>query len=169
MDRPQLLKKIVEWLRAGYPNGVPQGDYIPLVALLRRQLSADELDQVTGDLIDDSLQALEPISKIDAGVRITKVTEELPHEADIARVRQLLIAAGWPFDDEPLADTLFPHRRPPDGDRPDPPPAATTGPESPQAQPLPAEPPQAEPPQAEPPPAGQHGAGVQDDETGDDS
>ena len=78
MDRPQLLMKVVEWLRAGYPTGVPQGDYIPLVALLRRQLFDDELDQVTSDLIDDSLRHLEPISKIDAGVKITKVTDELP-------------------------------------------------------------------------------------------
>lgn len=112
MDRPQLLMKVVEWLRAGYPNGVPQGDYIPLVALLRRQLSDDELDQVTSDLIDDSLRHLEPISKIDAGVTITKVTDELPHAVDIARVRQLLVVAGWPFDDEPLADTITPNASP---------------------------------------------------------
>ena len=112
MDRPQLLMKVVEWLRAGYPNGVPQGDYIPLVALLRRQLSDDELDQVTSDLIDDSLRHLEPISKIDAGVKITKVTDELPHAVDIARVRQLLVVAGWPFDDEPLADTITPNASP---------------------------------------------------------
>ena len=112
MDRPQLLMKVVEWLRAGYPNGVPQGDYIPLVALLRRQLSDDELDQVTSDLIDDSLRHLEPISKIDAGVKTTKVTDELPHAVDIARVRQLLVVAGWPFDDEPLADTITPNASP---------------------------------------------------------
>ncbi len=112
MDRPQLLMKVVEWLRAGYPNGVPQGDYIPLVALLRRQLSDDELDQVTSDLIDDSLRHLEPISKIDAGVKITKVTDELPHAVDSARVRQLLVVAGWPFDDEPLADTITPNASP---------------------------------------------------------
>ena len=112
MDRPQLLMKVVEWLRAGYPNGVPQGDYIPLVALLRRQLSDDELDQVTSDLIDDSLRHLELISKIDAGVKITKVTDELPHAVDIARVRQLLVVAGWPFDDEPLADTITPNASP---------------------------------------------------------
>ncbi len=112
MDRPQLLMKVVEWLRAGYPNGVPQGDYIPLVALLRRQLFDDELDQVTSDLIDDSLRHLEPISKIDAGVKITKVTDELPHAVDIARVRQLLVVAGWPFDDEPLADTITPNASP---------------------------------------------------------
>jgi len=128
VDRPQLLRKVVEWLRAGYPNGVPQGDYIPLVALLRRQLSGEELDHVTAELIDDSLHQLEPISKIDAGVKITKVTDELPHEADIARVRELLFAGGWPFDDEPLADTLPPEPpRPPAAEQP----PESTGPPEP--------------------------------------
>ncbi|GAA3699895.1 DUF3349 domain-containing protein [Gordonia hankookensis] len=102
MDRPQFLQRIVEWLRAGYPDGVPQGDYIPLVALLRRQLTEDEVQEVSVDLIAESPPPPEPISKIDAAVRITKVTHELPHEADIARVRSHLEASGWPFDDSPL-------------------------------------------------------------------
>ena len=33
-----VLSAIVDFLRVGYPEGVPQQDYIPLLALLRRQL-----------------------------------------------------------------------------------------------------------------------------------
>ncbi|MGV9712240.1 DUF3349 domain-containing protein [Gordonia sp. NPDC003424] len=102
MDRPQFLRRIVDWLRAGYPNGVPQEDYIPLVAILRRQLSEDEVQEVSAELIAESAPPPEPISKIDAGVKITKVTHELPHDDDVARVRAHLEAAGWPFDDAPL-------------------------------------------------------------------
>ena len=102
MDNPLFLKKIVDWLRAGYPDGVPQADYIPLVALLRRQLSNDELQAVSDELIAESAPPPEPISKIDAGVKITKVTQELPHDDDVARVRRHLEAQGWPFDDRPL-------------------------------------------------------------------
>ncbi|GAB83803.1 DUF3349 domain-containing protein [Gordonia rubripertincta] len=98
MDRPQLLYRIIEWLRTGYPDGVPQGDYIPLVALLRRQLSEDEVQEVSSRLIRQSPPPPEPISKIDAAVAITKVTRELPHEDDIARVRRHLESSGWPFD-----------------------------------------------------------------------
>lgn len=101
-DRPQFLKKIIDWLRAGYPDGVPTDDYIPLVALLRRQLSEDEVDEVSGELIRESAPPPEPISKIDAGVKISKVTHELPHEADIERVRAYLESRGWPFNDHPL-------------------------------------------------------------------
>ena len=28
--------KVLDWLRAGYPDGVPPRDYFPLIALLRR-------------------------------------------------------------------------------------------------------------------------------------
>ncbi|MGV9826327.1 MULTISPECIES: DUF3349 domain-containing protein [unclassified Gordonia (in: high G+C Gram-positive bacteria)] len=101
-DRPQFLKRIVDWLRAGYPNGVPENDFNPLIALLRRQLTEDEVTEVSGELIRESPPPPEPISKIDAGVKITRVTQELPHDADIDRVRAHLEALGWPFDDQPL-------------------------------------------------------------------
>ncbi|MBD0861904.1 DUF3349 domain-containing protein [Gordonia sp. zg691] len=100
MDRPQFLTRVVEWLRDGYPDGVPQGDYIPLVALLRRQLSEDEVVQVSSELIQESPPPPEPISKVDAGVKITRYTHELPHEDDIARVRAHLEGSGWPFGNE---------------------------------------------------------------------
>lgn len=103
MDRPQFLQRVIEWLRAGYPEGVPQGDYIPLVALLRRQLTEDEVQQVSSELIAEAQTPDEPISKVDAAVKIIEVTNELPHEDDIARVRGHLESSGWPFDDSPLA------------------------------------------------------------------
>lgn len=43
MARPSFLAKIVGWLRAGYPDGVPEHDYVPLVALLGSQLTDDEV------------------------------------------------------------------------------------------------------------------------------
>ena len=48
MPLPPPLLQIVEWLRAGYPEGVPEQDYQPLLALLSKQLTptapADEAD-----------------------------------------------------------------------------------------------------------------------------
>mgnify|MGYP000359599867 CR=1 FL=1 len=104
-DRRQFLRRIVDWLRVGDPDGVPREDYVPLFALLRRQLSDEEAERVSVDLIRDHGDAPpppEPISKIDAGVKISAITQDLPHEDDIARVRRHLAASGWPFDDEPL-------------------------------------------------------------------
>ncbi len=97
MDHP--LQAVIAWVRKGYPHGVPTSDYVPLFALLRRQLSHDEVLEVAAGLAATSPL---PVSRIDAGVQISKITDELPHEHDVARVRDTLEAAGWPFDDEPL-------------------------------------------------------------------
>jgi Protein of unknown function (DUF3349) len=44
MALSDVLTKIVGFLRAGYPEGVPDGDYIPLVALLRRRRHRADFD-----------------------------------------------------------------------------------------------------------------------------
>lgn len=95
MSLPPLLTSILGWLRAGYPNGVPEQDYVPLIALLRRRLSDDEVRTVTAALVDQE----SPVDRIDIGVLITKVTDEMPLESDIARVRAHLATGGWPLAD----------------------------------------------------------------------
>ncbi len=105
---PGFITRIVDWLRAGYPDGVPQNDYQPLFALLERQLTADEVKEVTRDLIDDAVMTpagVAPITRIDAAVAISQRTHALPSESDIARVRERLERKGWPFDDAPLRAT----------------------------------------------------------------
>lgn len=101
-QRPVLLDRVVGWLRAGYPRGVPYVDYLPLLALLRRQLSEDEARDIAERLIADGEVGpggqRRPISAVDAQVLITKVTQELPDEADVARVRAHLAAQGWPLE-----------------------------------------------------------------------
>nr|WP_246372064.1 DUF3349 domain-containing protein [Gordonia humi] len=92
-----MLTTIRSWLRAGYPQGVPQSDYVPLLSLLRRQLSDDEVRQVAADLIPET-----PVDEVDIGVEITKVTDELPREEDVERVRDRLAENCWPFDDDPF-------------------------------------------------------------------
>ena len=95
MALPPILNNIIGWLRAGYPDGVPESDYIPLLALLRRRLSDDEVHQIATELID--LGDL-PIAKTDIQVMITKVTNELPSETDVDRVRANLVFGGWSHD-----------------------------------------------------------------------
>lgn len=88
------LHAMLQWLRAGYPEGVPEQDYVPLFALLRRRLTDDEVTLVADALVDDGSL---PIEKIDIGVLITRVTNDMPLETDIDRVRRLLEAGGWPL------------------------------------------------------------------------
>ncbi len=91
--RPALLESVLGWLRAGYPQGVPQQDYIPLLALLRRRLSDEETVSVAREIVSAGHP---PVGDADIGVLITKVTNEMPSENDINRVREQLEAAGWP-------------------------------------------------------------------------
>jgi transcription-repair coupling factor (superfamily II helicase) len=37
---------VLDWLVAGYPTGIPPKDYVPVLALLRRRLTEDEVRQV---------------------------------------------------------------------------------------------------------------------------
>jgi hypothetical protein len=91
-----ILSSIIGWLRAGYPDGVPESDYIPLVAVLARRLSDDEVHQVAEALRPDGVL---PIGNTDIGVLITKITNELPREEDLLRVRSRLALGGWPLAD----------------------------------------------------------------------
>jgi Protein of unknown function (DUF3349) len=93
MALPPFLEKIVDWLRAGYPEGVPTTDYIPLIALLGSQLSSNELVLIAHELASsDDPESTEAIKKA-----IASVTDTPVHASDINRVRAHLAGAGWPL------------------------------------------------------------------------
>jgi hypothetical protein len=71
MALSDVLMRVVGFLRAGYPEGVPAHDYVPLLALLRRRLSDDEV-MVAAELTSDGSKT--PIGGADMGVAITKRT-----------------------------------------------------------------------------------------------
>ena len=90
----KFLARIVAWINAGYPEGVPGPDRVPLFALLKRRLTDDEVKAVAQALIDRG-----DFDHVDIGVLITQLTDELPSSEDIERVRARLAATGWPLDD----------------------------------------------------------------------
>ena len=111
MALPPVLSSIVSWLRAGYPYGVPDNDYVPLLALLSRRLTREEVAAVAAELarqVEPSANGHvepangssptngRPVDNSDIGVLITKITNEMPREEDVARVRSQLATAG-PF------------------------------------------------------------------------
>jgi Protein of unknown function (DUF3349) len=91
MDLAHWVSSIVAFVRAGYPIGMPASGYAPLAALAPRRPSDDEITAITSELI---VQALRPISPADVGVAITRVTNEMPSQDDIARVQRRLDAIG---------------------------------------------------------------------------
>lgn len=95
----RFLGNIVTWLRAGYPNGVPQNDYLPILALLSRRLTAEEIIEVARQL-----QHLPQLGFVDVGAEILRITDQLPQPAEVERVRAKLAAFGWPLDDDRSAE-----------------------------------------------------------------
>jgi hypothetical protein len=93
METPAVVAKIVGWLRAGYPEGVPQHDYMPLFALLGSELSNNDVELIADDLASSSdPESAEAIRKA-----IAAVTNVKPSEADVNRVRARLAGGGWPL------------------------------------------------------------------------
>jgi len=93
MALPLLLKSIIGWLRAGYPEGVPTVDYIPLFALLGSELTNREVAEIAEELASES----DPTSAGAIRAAIADVTSHQPNDADVARVRARLAAGGWPL------------------------------------------------------------------------
>jgi Protein of unknown function (DUF3349) len=93
MSLPPVLSKIIGWLRAGYPEGVPDVDYIPLFALLGSQLTNDEVSAIADELASES----KPESAETIRRAITEVSHHQPTDADVNRVRSRLAGAGWPL------------------------------------------------------------------------
>jgi hypothetical protein len=89
------LGRIVAWLREGYPHGVPEHDYQPLLALLERRLTRGEVKKVAKAL---RRAEVVPATTDDIAAVITEVTHTEPSAEDLHRVRERLAAKGWPVD-----------------------------------------------------------------------
>nr|WP_198428691.1 DUF3349 domain-containing protein [Nocardia bovistercoris] len=90
-----MLERIVGWLRAGYPQGVPSADYVALFAVLHRHLTGAEVAAIADHLVDGTPDA--PIERDDIESAIERVAREHPDPSDVARVVSRLAAGGWPL------------------------------------------------------------------------
>jgi Protein of unknown function (DUF3349) len=93
MGLGQRLLKVVVFLRAGYPTWAPALSYIPLLALLPRRVTDDEVSAIVRRF---TLRRLQPIDNADIGVEITRLTHEMPSLDDIERVQHRLAASEQP-------------------------------------------------------------------------
>jgi hypothetical protein len=101
MALPPFLSSVIGWLRAGYPEGVPDVDYIPLFALLGSELTDADINAITDELAATG----DPATAQGIRDAIEKASDETPLDVDVARVRARLAAGGWPLA---KADQLTP-------------------------------------------------------------
>lgn len=101
-DGTSLFESAVNWVRQGYPDGVPPTEFPPLLALLIRVLDERQVTDVVLHLGRD-LNG-EPLTEEQIGAAINRVTNEEPSEMEINQVAARLAAAGWPLASGPTAD-----------------------------------------------------------------
>lgn len=99
MTATSLLNSILNWLRAGYPNGVPGPDRVPLLALLRATpLTEDQIKEVVANLTAKDSPALHGgISEDEIAEFIKDVSHHDAGPDNVKRVAATLAAAGWPL------------------------------------------------------------------------
>ena len=97
MPVSDVIAKIVSFLRAGYPQGIPATDTFALLALLRRRLSDDEVIQIATQLIGHGDL---PVQATDIRVMITKITDQMPSPDEVERVKKYLETSDWPISEE---------------------------------------------------------------------
>jgi Protein of unknown function (DUF3349) len=90
----------LNWLRVGYPDGVPGPDRVPLLALLRATpLTEDQIKEVVRNITADGSTATADGS-IDADEIAAFIKDVTHHDAgpeNVQRVAAKLAAAGWPL------------------------------------------------------------------------
>ena len=99
-DTTSLLNSILTWLRAGYPEGVPGPDRVPLLALLRSTpLTEDQIKEVVRNITADGSTALADgeIGKDEIAAFIKDVSHHDAGPENVQRIAAKLAAAGWPL------------------------------------------------------------------------
>ena len=92
-----LLNSILNWLRAGYPDGVPGPDRVPLLALLRSTpLTEDQIKEVVRNITADGSTALADgeIGKDEIAAFIKDVSHHDAGPENVQRIAAKLAAAG---------------------------------------------------------------------------
>jgi hypothetical protein len=95
-----LLSSILNWLRAGYPEGVPGPDRVPLLALLHATpLTEDQIKEVVRNITAGGAAALADgeIGEDEIAAFIKDVSHHDAGPENVQRVAAKLAAAGWPL------------------------------------------------------------------------
>ena len=101
MALPTSLQRVLDWLHAGYPSGIPEQDYYPLLAFLSRSLKPDEISMVVSTLEADSNTGHQTTME-DVRAAIEEVTKSPALVEDVQRVEAHLRTLGGEL--EPVAD-----------------------------------------------------------------
>jgi hypothetical protein len=90
-----VLDNVLGWLHEGYPEGVPQKDYFPLLALLKRSLTEEEVVKAAQSVLKATDSDTVTENEIRGAVHAVIAKEPNPEE--IHQVAARLASVGWPL------------------------------------------------------------------------
>lgn len=82
---PNFFQSVLGWLHNVYPDGIPRTDYYPLLALLKRTLTEDEVVQAAFSVLKDS-DPDDPATAEQIRAAIRETTEKEPIGLEINQV-----------------------------------------------------------------------------------
>ncbi len=91
-----FFQSVLNWLRKSYPDGVPQTQFYPLLALLARSLEEDEVIKATWTVLRES-QPDSPATEDQIRQAVHAVIAKEPHTNEINQVAARLALVGWPL------------------------------------------------------------------------
>jgi len=96
MTEQNFFESVLKWLHLGYPEGVPPKDYIPVLALLKRSLSEEDVVKAAQAVLKHA-DSDAPVTDHEIEQAIRKVTEKEPNPEEMHQVASRLASVGWPL------------------------------------------------------------------------
>jgi hypothetical protein len=94
-ENKSLFDCVVGWLNAGYPQGIPPKDYFPLLALLKRSLTDEEVVKAAQSILKSTDS--ETVTEDEIRSAIHDLIEKEPNPEEIHQVASRLASVGWPL------------------------------------------------------------------------
>jgi hypothetical protein len=94
-ENQTILDNVLRWLHDGYPEGVPPKDYFPLLALLKRSLTEEEVIRAAQWILKSNDSDVVTEDEIRKAVQA--VIDKEPNPEEIHQVAARLASVGWPL------------------------------------------------------------------------
>lgn len=92
------VAKVLNWLKAGYPEGIPKHDFPSVLMVLRRNLTDSEIESIADDLALDSVSNdSEPVTPEHIRAMVRGHAFQTATPEDVLRVSAVLARGGWPL------------------------------------------------------------------------
>jgi len=95
-ETQSTFANVIGWLNAGFPDGVAPKDHFALLALLKRNLSEDEVVDAARRILK-SANTDDPVTDQQIRDTIHTLIDKEPNPEEMRQVSARLASVGWPL------------------------------------------------------------------------